>query len=110
MSEAKVQDDDNNTAPRRTLQLKKPVEGAPARTGSAGRSKVVVVEKKRRRMASRDASGDPQAAAADVRLGATSAHLTKSELEARAKALEEAKVRAQDEARVKAAEIGRAHV
>jgi translation initiation factor IF-2 len=104
MSEAKGQDDDNKTAPRRTLQLKKPVEGAPVRTGTAGRSKVVVVEKKRRRMATRDAAGDPQAAAADVRLDATSAHLTKSELDARAKALEDAKVRAQDEARAKAAE------
>jgi len=106
MSEAKGQDDDNKTAPRRTLQLKKPVEGAPVRTGSAGRSKVVVVEKKRRRMAPRDASGDTPAAN-DPRLDAASAHLTKSELEARARALEDAKVRAQEEARVKAAEEAR---
>jgi len=110
MSEAKGQDDDNKTAPRRTLQLKKPVEGAPVRSGTAGRNKVVVVEKKRRRMTTRDTSGEaPQqgAAPAEMPSDAATQHLTKSELEARAKALEEAKVRAQEEARAKAEEDAR---
>jgi translation initiation factor IF-2 len=108
MTQAKGQDDDNTatqSSGRRTLQLKKPVEGAPVRPSSAGRNKVVVVEKKRRRMARDPRDEGEGRGLSDV--FSDSGNLTRSEMEARAKALEDARQRAQDEARQKAEDEAR---
>jgi translation initiation factor IF-2 len=99
MSETKETGDKTLTvAPRKPLSLKRTVESGHVRQSfSHGRSKSVVVEKKKKRTIS--APGDADAQAAEAAQTEEAGGLSTDELDARRRALEVAKERAEAEAR-----------
>jgi translation initiation factor IF-2 len=105
MSETKETTDKTlSVAPRKPLSLKRTVESGHVRQSfSHGRSKSVVVEKKKKRTISAPGEGDGQALSSDARSGEADAlplgGLSTDEMDARRRALEVAKERAEVEAR-----------
>jgi translation initiation factor IF-2 len=108
MSETKETTDKTlSVAPRKPLSLKRTVESGHVRQSfSHGRSKSVVVEKKKKRTISAPGEGDGQALPSDARSGEADAlppgGLSTDEMDARRRALEVAKERAEVEARQQA--------
>src|SRR5262249_40907194 len=99
MRETKETSDKTLTvAPRKPLSLKRTVESGHVRQSfSHGRSKSVVVEKKKKRTIS--ASGEADAHAAELAQAQEAGGLSTGELDARRRALEGARERAEGEAR-----------
>jgi translation initiation factor IF-2 len=100
MSETKETSDKTLTvAPRKPLSLKRTVESGHVRQSfSHGRSKSVVVEKKKKRTISAPGDADPHALEGDA-LAEQAGGLSTGELDARRRALEVARERAEAEAR-----------
>src|SRR5262245_9537734 len=107
MSETKETTDKTlSVAPRKPLSLKRTVDAGHVRQGfSHGRSKSVVVEKKKKRTisspgeAAEDAGVSTGALADQAAADALAGGLSTDEMDARRRALEVARVRAEAEAR-----------
>jgi translation initiation factor IF-2 len=106
MSETKETTDKTLSVGRKPLSLKRTVESGHVRQSfSHGRSKSVVVEKKKKRTISSPGEGEPGAPLDTADIGAQGpGGLSTGEMDARARALQQAREIAEQEARETAAE------